>query len=220
STADGLAIAWATTEFVHDEVGATTLFATHYHDLTALADERDGVFNLHFTAARDGDDVTFLHRVSPGASSSSYGIEVATMAGVPDPVVRRSRDLVDGDDAVPGTLSKTAHPETRATNGVPDHLPDHSDGTPAATNGGLEDGQTTLPEATGLDASGGNATETPTDETLAAIAADLRAFDVASTTPLEALNALNDLKRRLDGGGRFEGPPGDGDDDLGEAARR
>lgn len=99
STADGLAIARAATEFLHDKVGARTMFATHYHDLTELADEKPGVFNLHFTATREGEDVTFLHRVAEGPSSSSYGIEVAKMAGVPDEVVQRSHDLVEDENA-------------------------------------------------------------------------------------------------------------------------
>jgi len=97
STADGRAIARATVEFLHDDVGATTLFATHYHDLTGLAEAYDGVHNLHFAADRDDGDVTFLHRVAEGPASSSYGVEVARLAGVPDPVVERSRALVGGE---------------------------------------------------------------------------------------------------------------------------
>ncbi|TKX52299.1 DNA mismatch repair protein MutS, partial [Halorubrum sp. SS7] len=77
ATTDGRAIARAAAEFLHDELGATALFATHYHGLTDLAEERERVFNLHFTATREDGDVTFLHRVVPGASSSSYGVEVA-----------------------------------------------------------------------------------------------------------------------------------------------
>ncbi len=106
ATTDGRAIARAAVEFLHDEAGATTLFATHYHDLTTVADERPRVRNRHFRVARDGDgpeDVTFLHRVAPGAASSSYGIEVARTAGVPPSVVERARALVserapDGQD--------------------------------------------------------------------------------------------------------------------------
>ncbi|MFC6730521.1 DNA mismatch repair protein MutS, partial [Natronoarchaeum mannanilyticum] len=82
STADGLAIAQAVTEYVHDEVGATTLFATHHHDLTEIADDLDRVANLHFAARRDGDDVTFDHELSRGPATASYGVEVAKMAGV------------------------------------------------------------------------------------------------------------------------------------------
>ena len=104
ATTDGRAIARAAAEFVHDELAATTLFATHYHDLTDLAAERDRVFNLHFTATREDGDVTFLHRVALGASSSSYGVEVAELAGVPAPVVERSRELVAGEAEAGGAI--------------------------------------------------------------------------------------------------------------------
>jgi DNA mismatch repair protein MutS len=94
STADGRSIAWAVSEFVHDEVGATTLFATHYHELTRLAEDRAGIQNLHFTIAREGSAVTFLHTVVEGASEASYGVEVARLAGVPQSVIDRSRSLL------------------------------------------------------------------------------------------------------------------------------
>jgi DNA mismatch repair protein MutS len=172
STADGLAIARATSEFVHDEIGATTLFATHYHDLTALADEREHVFNLHFTADRDGQDVTFLHRVEEGAASSSYGIEVARMAGVPDAVVDRAYDLVDERerDDVQVTLAEAAR---------------------RRSNGHAEDGH----DERGADAVDGDAAVDA--DALEDIAEDLQSVDVATTTPLDALNALADYKRRL-----------------------
>ncbi len=174
STADGLAIARAATEFLHDEVGARTLFATHYHDLTALADERERVFNLHFTAIRDGDDVTFLHRVDEGPSSSSYGVEVARMAGVPEPVVERSRELVEGDAAATDAGPDAAQ---AATDGAGVDAADGGDSSPPP-------GQQTLP---GVEP----------DDDLDAIAAELRELDLARTTPIEALNRLQALQDRV-----------------------
>jgi DNA mismatch repair protein MutS len=129
STADGRAIARATAEFLHDEVGATTLFATHYHDLTGLTDEYERIRNLHFAAERDDGDVTFLHRVAEGPASSSYGVEVARLAGVPDPVVERSQALVGGD---------------RETNG-------HDEGVQVTLDGVGSDGVDTAGEATAGD---------------------------------------------------------------------
>ncbi|MFC6737092.1 DNA mismatch repair protein MutS, partial [Halolamina salina] len=182
STADGLAIARAATEFLHDEVGARTLFATHYHDLTALADEREGVFNLHFTAIRDGEDVTFLHRVDEGPSSSSYGVEVARMAGVPEAVVERSRELVE-DEETTASADATTEPTQAATDGA---------GVDTATTIDTDDaepspppGQQTLP--------GTEPDDTDTDE----IAAELRDIDLARTTPIEALNRLQELQDRV-----------------------
>ena len=127
ATTDGRAIARAAAEFVHDELGATALFATHYHELTDLADDRDRVFNLHFTATREDGDVTFLHRVVPGASSSSYGVEVAELAGVPSPVVERSRELVAAETEdradggpTPGAGDRAAGDETDRADGETD----------------------------------------------------------------------------------------------------
>ena len=114
ATTDGRAIARAAVEFLHDETGATTLFATHYHDLTTLADDRERVHNLHFRVANEGgdpEDVTFLHAAAPGAADSSYGVEVARAAGVPTPVVDRARTLVAAratdDDAEPADGTPT-----------------------------------------------------------------------------------------------------------------
>lgn len=99
STTDGLAIAQAVTEFVHDEVGATTLFATHHHELTEVATDLDGAVNRHFRTERENGDVSFPYELAPGAAAASYGVEVAGVAGVPDPVVDRSRELLgDRDD--------------------------------------------------------------------------------------------------------------------------
>jgi DNA mismatch repair protein MutS len=183
STADGLAIARAATEFLHDEVGARTMFATHYHDLTALADERERVFNRHFTAIRDGEDVTFLHRVDEGPSSSSYGVEVARMAGVPDPVVERSRELVEagesGTDSDPATDSEPSVAAATDGAGVEPERSRENSTTPP--------GQQTLP---GVDAG-------DSDDVSEDIADELRALDLAQTTPLEALNRLQDLQDRV-----------------------
>src|SRR5262249_48665190 len=94
STRDGLAIARAVLEYVHDMVGARTLFATHYHELAALAEElpRLRVFQME-VAERDGQAI-FLHRIIPGACDESYGVQVARMAGVPETVTQRAGDLL------------------------------------------------------------------------------------------------------------------------------
>jgi DNA mismatch repair protein MutS len=75
-----------------------TLFATHHHELTDTAAELPDATNLHFDATRAGGDVTFDHEVASGAATASYGIEVAKMAGVPDRVVERARDLLEADE--------------------------------------------------------------------------------------------------------------------------
>ncbi|MFB6069436.1 MAG: DNA mismatch repair protein MutS [Halanaeroarchaeum sp.] len=95
ATYDGISIAWAATEYLHNEVRAKTLFATHYHELTALADHLDDVANVHVAADERDGDVTFLRTVREGPTDRSYGIHVADLAGVPDPVVDRADEVLD-----------------------------------------------------------------------------------------------------------------------------
>jgi DNA mismatch repair protein MutS len=94
STYDGLAIAWAVAEHIHDAIGARTLFATHYHELCELSETCAGVANYSVAAKEIGDDVVFLHRLVAGGASRSYGIAVAKIAGLPEPVVARSKAIL------------------------------------------------------------------------------------------------------------------------------
>ena len=94
STYDGIAIAWSITEYLSEVVGARTLFATHYHELTRLADELDAVFNLNVAVREWEDRVVFLRRIVEGSTDRSYGIHVAQLAGVPEAVVERSRAVL------------------------------------------------------------------------------------------------------------------------------
>jgi DNA mismatch repair protein MutS len=94
STYDGLAIAWAAVEYLHGRVRAKTLFATHYFELTELAEQLSGVKNYHVSVKETGGSVIFLRRVEPGAADRSYGIEVAKLAGLPNEVVVRAREVL------------------------------------------------------------------------------------------------------------------------------
>ena len=94
ATYDGLALAWAVIEEIHQRIRARTLFATHYHELTELADQLPGVRNLHVSVKEAGDQVIFLRRVEPGRSDRSYGIEVARLAGLPVAVIERAREIL------------------------------------------------------------------------------------------------------------------------------
>jgi len=95
ATYDGISIAWAATEYIASRIGASTLFATHYHELTQLGEHLDGVYNVHVAATERDGEVTFLRTVEDGATDRSYGIHVADLAGVPDPVVDRARDVLE-----------------------------------------------------------------------------------------------------------------------------
>jgi DNA mismatch repair protein MutS len=94
STYDGLAIAWAAVEHIHIHTRAKTLFATHYHELTELADRLSGVKNFHVTVKESHGGVVFLRRVAEGAADKSYGIEVAKLAGLPADVIQRARQVL------------------------------------------------------------------------------------------------------------------------------
>jgi DNA mismatch repair protein MutS len=94
STYDGLAIAWAAVEYLHARVRAKTLFATHYFELTELAEQLSGVKNYHVSVKETGGGIVFLRKVEPGAADRSYGIEVAKLAGLPNEVITRAREVL------------------------------------------------------------------------------------------------------------------------------
>jgi DNA mismatch repair protein MutS len=94
ATYDGLALAWSVVEHIHQRIRARTLFATHYHELTELADQLPGVRNLHVSVKEAGDQVIFLRKVEPGRADRSYGIEVARLAGLPVSVIERAREIL------------------------------------------------------------------------------------------------------------------------------
>jgi DNA mismatch repair protein MutS len=107
ATWDGVSLAWAITEYLHGQVGAKTVFATHYHELTQLAELLPGVVNFSVAAREHGDRIVFLHQLVPGRADRSYGIEVARLAGIPSPVVARAREIL-------GTLEGSRTAESRA----------------------------------------------------------------------------------------------------------
>jgi DNA mismatch repair protein MutS len=96
-TSDGLSIAWSVMEYIADTrlLGARTLFATHYHELIDLGNTLPGVFNCHVDVSEEDGDIVFLHRVRPGGADNSYGIDVAKLAGMPDVVVVRAKELME-----------------------------------------------------------------------------------------------------------------------------
>jgi len=124
ATWDGLSIAWAVSEHLHERVGCKTVFATHYHELTQLADEFVSVRNYNVAVQEAGERILFLHRLRPGGADRSYGIEVGRLAGLPAPVIARARALLrvlEGEQIVPA-LSGAGGQARRAALAVPDQL--------------------------------------------------------------------------------------------------
>jgi DNA mismatch repair protein MutS len=123
STYDGVSIAWAVSEHLHERTGCKTIFATHYHELVHLADELVAVRNYNVGVREVGDQILFLHRLQPGGADRSYGIEVGRLAGLPAPVIDRARQvlaLLEGEGAtlVPALASALASPGGRNGQGA------------------------------------------------------------------------------------------------------
>ncbi|MDB4388342.1 DNA mismatch repair protein MutS, partial [Akkermansiaceae bacterium] len=94
ATFDGLSIAWSVAEHLHDEVRCRTLFATHYHELCALADSKDSVANYNVAVREWNEDIIFLRKILPGPADKSYGIQVARLAGLPKPIIDRAKEIL------------------------------------------------------------------------------------------------------------------------------
>jgi DNA mismatch repair protein MutS len=106
ATFDGMSIAAAVAEYIHTKIKAKTLFATHYHEITQLAEKHPGMKNLNVLIKEEGDHVTFLHRIVEGPADRSYGIQVAKLAGLPKQVVERAKQVYDTLEMVESDLGK------------------------------------------------------------------------------------------------------------------
>jgi DNA mismatch repair protein MutS len=173
STFDGLSIAWSVAEYLHDtpEVAARTIFATHYHEMTELALLRKRVRNLTMRVREWNDSIVFLRRVEDGAADRSYGIQVARLAGLPPPVIERAREVLLNLERE--ELSRDGKPKlARHLHGIPDDGSAEEEGERCSQLGLF------APE------------EDPTVEAL-------RGIDLDALSPLEALNFLAELKKKL-----------------------
>ena len=173
STYDGMSIARAVAEYTaSDRIGAKTLFATHYHGLTAPEEEIPGIINYNIAAKKKGDDIIFLRRIVRGGTDDSYGIEVAKLAGVPQPVIDRAREVL------------AALTESEKT-------------TIAMANGNKTEKTDVLPSDSQSFARDSSMLPNQLDQTLTNIGEQLRALDLTVTTPLEAMNLLFTWKRGI-----------------------
>lgn len=113
ATFDGMSLAWAVIEHLHERIRAKTLFATHYHELTELSDQLEGVTNLQVAVKESGDQIVFLRKVLPGAADKSYGIEVARLAALPPSVITRAREILALHEKTEHQMSDELSPKTR-----------------------------------------------------------------------------------------------------------
>ncbi|MGZ4985988.1 MAG: DNA mismatch repair protein MutS, partial [Chthoniobacterales bacterium] len=117
STFDGLSIAWSVAEFLHDQVKARTLFATHYHELTKLAEQRAGVCNYNVAVREWNEQIIFLRKIVPGGADRSYGIQVARLAGLPKEILDRAKNILAHLEKPNGASVETT-PKTRRAKGL------------------------------------------------------------------------------------------------------
>jgi DNA mismatch repair protein MutS len=122
ATYDGVSIAWAVSEHLHEHVGCKTVFATHYHELTQLADDLVALRNYNVSVREAGDQILFLHRLQPGGADRSYGIEVGRLAGLPQSVIGRAREilgLLEGEQLARGPQLRPGAPGQRLPRPAP-----------------------------------------------------------------------------------------------------
>ncbi len=191
STFDGLAIAWAVVEHISSTklLGAKTLFATHYHELTELEGKLDGVNNYCIAVKEQGDDIVFLRKIVPGGADKSYGIQVAKLAGLPDSVVERAKEIADG--LVANSLA-IRNPPISSRNGsllVADNVIDTVRQISAESKAAKK--QSAGPEAEPAQLSIFDMSIN--DD----IIEELRSVDIGNLTPLEALNKLYELQNKV-----------------------
>ncbi len=172
STFDGLSIAWSVVEHISDTklLGAKTLFATHYHELTELEGKIPGVNNYCIAVKENGDDIVFLRKIVKGGADQSYGIQVAKLAGVPESVIQRAKEIVSelGDADI-------IH-----------NLRDIQKVTPSKVKKSKRYDEVDLAQISLFD--------TVKDDD---VLAELKALDISHLTPIDALNALNKLQNKL-----------------------
>ena len=167
ATFDGLSIAWAVVEHLQKHTRARTLFATHYHELTELAELLPGVKNVHVSVRETPSEIIFLRRVEPGSADKSYGIEVARLAGLPRSVIERAREVLRKHEQSEHELSETLSPDAAAG----------PDGSSAQRVSGKQEVLFTPPDRAVLDR--------------------LREADLNQLKPIDALNLLAELKKQI-----------------------
>lgn len=196
STHDGVAIARAVVEDVHSRIGARTLFATHYHELIALADALPHLRNANAAAVEEGGRVVFLHRIRPGGADRSYGIHVAEIAGLPQHVTDRARALLAAAERSSSSVTQPA--SVLHLSAAPPPVSDAADRSRSQL----------VAAAQGHNPASDSEPRSHTDHVPASTAAErdtaheptlrdwLRGLDLARTTPLDALNLLAALQER------------------------
>jgi DNA mismatch repair protein MutS len=120
STFDGLSIAWSVAEFLYDKIKARSLFATHYHELTKLAEDRKGVCNLNVAVREWNEQIIFLRKIVPGGADKSYGIQVARLAGLPKEILDRAKEILVHLESSSRATTEAKAPGRKSTKVMPE----------------------------------------------------------------------------------------------------
>jgi DNA mismatch repair protein MutS len=182
ATFDGLAIAWAVVEHLESRTRAKTLFATHYHELTELADLLPGVRNYHVSVKEAGANIVFLRKVEPGSADKSYGVEVARLAGLPPSVIERAREILARHEQSEHSLSERLAAEAPAE--------EAEDTGPGASDGHGRPARRKLRERSPVQLT----IFTPLNVEIVRAIEDA---DLDNMKPIEALNLLAELKKQI-----------------------
>jgi DNA mismatch repair protein MutS len=174
STFDGISIAWAVAEFIHEKLRARTLFATHYHELTDLALTMDRVKNFNVAIKEWNDQIIFLRKVIEGGADKSYGIQVARLAGLPAGVIARAREVLANLEKAEFNDAGEPTPASKALKG----------------KGGSEKGKGTDREEAPVPQLGLFASRD------ALLVKEIASMDLNAMTPIEAMNRLAELKKK------------------------
>ncbi|MGL6193786.1 MAG: MutS-related protein, partial [Thermoguttaceae bacterium] len=182
STYDGISLAWAIVEFLHENINARTFFATHYHELTDLSESFERITNLNVAVREWNDEIAFLHKIIPGAADKSYGIHVARLAGVPKEVITRSKEIL-------ADLEKSHHNAALH----------HGEDGPNVSGISVTQGNGYRPDSFVKTTSEGAAIQFslfgPEDHP---IIEEIRQTDMNQLTPIEALKLLSEWKQTLE----------------------
>ncbi|SEO46025.1 DNA mismatch repair protein MutS [Halogranum amylolyticum] len=197
ATYDGISIAWAATEYLHNEVRAKTLFATHYHELTSLADHLPRVENVHVAADERDGDVTFLRTVVDGPTDRSYGIHVADLAGVPRPVVDRATDVLDRLRDEKAIEAKGGDGGGEPVQAVFDLGSGQFSGESGSSDADESSGPSGDEGTAVVAATNGRADASQLDAETEAVLDELRSTDVTETSPVELMAKVQQWQETL-----------------------
>lgn len=176
STYDGMSLAQAMMEYIHDHIGANTLFSTHYHELTELEQTLSMLRNVHVSATEKDGKVVFLHKLKEGPADKSYGIHVAELAQLPEEIISRAREILN-------TFEQQERKESNEKNGANTQLSFFDEASSSEAPATVVKGKETNDEE---------------NETAKMIMKKLKKVNISGTTPLEALQLLYELQNELD----------------------